>query len=189
MRTTALLGVGALALFAVPFLARAGDEPAKGKPVPGQPMPAFTAKVVKTIDSSKPTGLTVYMTLGVNCPATPVYTERVKELERTYAPKGVSFVYIYPNKTESSEAKAAFHLKSGYAGGMIDDEGARITKLLEGKKTSEAFVVGKDGVIAYRGGIDDSLKVADVKKKYLASALDEMLAGKPVTTQSTQPFG
>ncbi|TAJ16776.1 MAG: hypothetical protein EPO68_10520 [Planctomycetota bacterium] len=189
MKLPLLLGLGALALLAVPLLAFAGDEPAKGKPVPGEPMPAFTAKVVQTIDSSKPAGVTVYMTLGVNCPATPQYTERVKDIERAYLSKGVSFVYIYPNKTESSEAKAAFHLKSGYVGGMIDDEGARITKLLAGKKTSEAFVVGKDGKIAYRGGIDDSLKAAEVKQKYLATALDELLAGKPVTTQSTQPFG
>jgi hypothetical protein len=189
MRIPVLFGAGALALLAVPYLAFAGDEPAKGKPVPGEPMPAFTAKVVQTIDSTKPVGVTVYMTLGVNCPATPKYTDRVKELERAYMSKGVNFVYIYPNKTESSEAKANFHAKSAYAGGWVDDEGARITKLLEGKKTSEAFVVGKDGKIAYRGGIDDSLNAADVKAKHLAIALDEVLAGKPVTTNTTKPFG
>jgi hypothetical protein len=189
MKLSVLLSAGALALFAVPYLALTGDQAAQGKPVPGEAMPAFTAKVVTNIDSTKTKAVTVYMTLGVNCPATPRYTDRVKELESVYAQKGVQFVYIYPNKTESAEAKAAFHAKSGYAGGMVDDEGGRITKLLEGKKTSEAFVVGKDGKIAYRGGVDDSLDAKSVTAKYLATALDEVLAGKPVTTTSTKPFG
>jgi hypothetical protein len=45
----------------------------------------------------------------------------------------------------------------------------------------------------YNGAIDDkrSTNVADVKtaKNYVVAALDEMKAGKPVSTATTSPYG
>ena len=47
--------------------------------------------------------------------------------------------------------------------------------------------------MVYNGAIDDrkSTNVADVQgaKNYVAAALDEMKAGKPVTVASTTPYG
>jgi hypothetical protein len=54
-------------------------------------------------------------------------------------------------------------------------------------------VIDASGKVAYNGAIDDSpsTDVADVKtaKNYVAAALDEMKAGKPVSTPSTTPYG
>ena len=35
---------------------------------------------------------------------------------------------------------------------------------------------------------DDSREPGDVKQRYLATALDELLGGKPITTASSQVF-
>ena len=42
------------------------------------------------------------------------------------------------------------------------------------------------GVLQVEGAIDDSRDPGAVKERYLVTALDETLAGKPVTTTSSQ---
>ena len=55
------------------------------------------------------------------------------------------------------------------------------------------FVIDPKGVLVYAGAIDDrnTTDAADVAqaKNYVAQALDEAMAGKPVTTPSTLPYG
>jgi len=53
------------------------------------------------------------------------------------------------------------------------------------KTTPHMFVIDKDGKLVYAGGIDD-IKSA---KNYVSSALDELLAGKTVSKQSSTPYG
>jgi hypothetical protein len=61
------------------------------------------------------------------------------------------------------------------------------------KTTPHMFVVGPDGNFIYNGAIDDrrSSNPADAKaaKNYVRAALDEALAGKPVTVASSAPYG
>lgn len=55
------------------------------------------------------------------------------------------------------------------------------------------YVIDPKGTLVYAGGIDDKATAneADVKgaKNYVREAVEEVLAGKPVTTASTQPYG
>jgi len=55
------------------------------------------------------------------------------------------------------------------------------------------FVIDPTGKIVYQGAIDDkpSTELADVKTatNYVSSALEEAMAGKPVTKASSQPYG
>jgi hypothetical protein len=49
---------------------------------------------------------------------------------------------------------------------------------------------GKDLMVKYVGAIDDNSEDASaVTKKYLEDALDEVIAGKEVTTNSTKAIG
>ena len=160
----------------------------------GDQLPRFTAQlsgpspVKKDFDSHLAKGMMAYVFLGTTCPASRAYVERFRELERAYKPKGVSFVYIYPNRSDTSEVKAQFHKQSGFAGPMIDDQGAKVARALQARRGSETLLVGKDRKILFRGGIDDSRDAAQVKRRHLAIALDEHLAGKPITTTQTPVF-
>ena len=55
------------------------------------------------------------------------------------------------------------------------------------------YVIDGTGKVVYNGAIDDnrSANPDDVKgaKNFVAVALDEMKAGKPVSTPSTTPYG
>jgi peroxiredoxin len=59
--------------------------------------------------------------------------------------------------------------------------------------TPQMFVIDKDGNLIYAGGIDDkpSADPADIAtaKNYVKAALDEAMAGKPVSTASARPYG
>src|SRR5688572_10745998 len=75
--------------------------PAEPKPTTGkvgEKTPAATAKGRRggkeaTLDTQKNGKTTVYYLVGLSCPATKPYIERVQALEGTYAPKGVDFVF------------------------------------------------------------------------------------------------
>ena len=158
----------------------------------GERLPQFTAQITdvssgKTVefDSSKTTHPTVYVFIGTHCPATAAYAERLTELEKTYAAKGVDFIYLYPNREDTHDAQLAFHAEQKFTARLIDDQGARLAKLFNAQRTSELFLVNKDRVVVYHGAIDDSRDPSGVKQRYLATALDELLADKPITTASS----
>ncbi len=163
----------------------------------GQRLPQFTAQIIdvsgakpKTteFDSRKTKQATVYIFVGTHCPATAAYAERLAQLEKTYKAKGIDFIDIYPNREDTSDAKLAFHAEKKFTARVIDDQGAKLARLFDAKRTTELFVVNKDGIIVYHGAVDDSRDPGDVKQHYLATALDELLAGKPITTASSDVF-
>lgn len=177
--------LAALGLMAVPALARLTQDTAKI----GAKVPAFTATAVATVDSTDVKVPTAYMIVGVNCGATPAYEKRFKAVEDEFRAKGVDFFWVFPNKTETLEQKQAWMKKLGLKGGMIDDVGAKITKALEFTNTAAVVLTDKDGKIVYRGAIDDNRDEASVKRRHLAEAIKEVLAGKPVSFTSSKAPG
>ena len=75
---------------------------------------------------------------------------------------------------------------------LMDDPGA-VGRAYGAKTTPHMYVIDPAGKLAYAGAIDDkrSTDVEDVKrsKNYVAAALDEMKAGKPVSVAATTPYG
>lgn len=173
-----------------------GPPPPTGTGI-GQRVPEFRAELVRfgagapatgELDSLRNPRVTVYAFLGASCPASQAYSDRFKALESAYSPKGVDFVYIYSNSNDTPEAKRSFHSGRGFSGPMVDDQEHRLSKLFQAQRTSELFLVDRRGVVLYHGSLDDSRDPAGVKNHYLATALDEHLAGKPVTTSQSQVF-
>lgn len=73
------------------------------------------------------------------------------------------------------------------------DPAGEIGKLYDAKTTPHMFVIDKEGTLVYAGAIDDndSANPADAAtaKNYVSAALDEVIAGKPVTDAQTKPYG
>ena len=203
MLTRTWLAVAVASLFtAAPAATAAARAPTQEAAKPttgkvGEKIPAFTGKAVRggdkvsEFDSTKTGKTTVYFLVGVTCPATKPYAERLCALEAAYMPKGVDFVYLYVNSVgESLALKQKFHKDNKFAGAFLDDTGSAIAKKLAAAKTGETLIVDKDGKVLYRGGIDDNMSdAAKVKSKFVANALDEILADKPVTTTTGPIFG
>jgi peroxiredoxin len=85
--------------------------------------------------------------------------------------------------TETQSAATAFLL----------DESGEVGKTYNAKVTPEMYVIDANGVLVYHGAIDDkkSTNPGDIAgaKNYVAAALDEVLAGKPVSTPKTDAYG
>jgi peroxiredoxin len=76
---------------------------------------------------------------------------------------------------------------------LLLDTDSRMARAYEAKATPHMFVIDKAGRVAYMGGIDDrpyydpeSLKGAH---NYVAAALADLSAGRPVAEPVTRPYG
>ena len=75
---------------------------------------------------------------------------------------------------------------------LLDESGA-VGRAYGAKTTPHMYIVNPDGVLIYKGAIDD--KPTSNKdsipgaRNYVLAALDESMAGKPVSTASTTPYG
>ncbi len=75
---------------------------------------------------------------------------------------------------------------------LLDESGA-VGKTYGAKTTPHMYIVNPDGILIYKGAIDDKPNtnkdsIAGARNHVLA-ALDESMAGKPVSTASTTPYG
>jgi len=190
-----------LAAFAVAVLPAA--VLAFGSAPPGQPAPSFTVTDLE----GKPARLEDYkgriVVLEWNnfgCPFVQKHyrSGNMQALQKRY---GSDVVWLTVNSTNPSNADyqkpAALQSELESFGAhparyLMDDPGT-VGMAYGAKTTPHMFVIDASGKVAYNGAIDDkrSTDLADVKgaKNYVVAALEEMKAGKPVSTPSTVPYG
>lgn len=75
---------------------------------------------------------------------------------------------------------------------LLDPDG-KVGRLYDAKTTPHMFVINPEGKIIYAGAIDSirSPNPADIEKatNYVSAALDSAMAGKPVETATSTPYG
>ena len=76
---------------------------------------------------------------------------------------------------------------------MLMDDGGQVGRAYGARTTPHMYLIDTKGVLVYAGGIDDkrSANPEDVKtaRNFVRAALAEALAGKPVSTPATAPYG
>ncbi len=166
----------------------------------GQPAPAFTAvnSNGKPVMLSKLRGKFVVLEwFNPGCPFTQKHynSNNMQSLQKNYGAKGVTWLSV--NTTSGpADAKAinAWEKKmKATPKAVLLDSDTSLARLYGAKTTPHLFVINPQGTVIYAGAIDDirSADVEDIKgaKNYVSTALNEALAGKAVTTASTQPYG
>lgn len=136
----------------------------------------------------------VVIVLNFDCPNSTGYSSLLADMAKAYADKGVAFVGVCASDDEdaASVAKKAGEYKLGFPV-YRDDKGAAV-EALKAEATPEAFVLDHNFVLRYRGRIDDGYaarlkKNPQITSHDLKAALDEVLAGKPVSTPLTKAVG
>jgi peroxiredoxin len=73
---------------------------------------------------------------------------------------------------------------------ILNDSKGVTGKTYGAKTTPHLFIVDKDGTVAYQGALDSNAS-GDEKSpvNYISKALDELSAGKRVSTPETKPYG
>ncbi len=169
----------------------------------GQSAPAFTV----TDLSGKPVSLADYQGKTVvlewhnfGCPFVQKHyrSGNMQALQKRYAGDVVWLAVNSTTRTASDytePAKLAGQLRdfgAAPAKYLMDDPGA-MGQAYGAKTTPHMFIIDASGKVVYNGAIDDkrSTSLEDVKaaKNYVAAALDELKAGKPVSVATTTPYG
>ncbi len=107
-----------------------------------------------------------------------------------YQDKGVVWLAINSTSsaTNGSDKKAAEAAKLNYP--ILNDASGDIGHAYGARTTPHMFMVNKSGKLVYDGAIDDDPGGSKSDKlNYVAKALDELLAGKSVSTPETKPYG
>ena len=123
----------------------------------------------------------------------------MQSLQKTYTGKDVVWLSIIssaPGKqgaVDAAGATAIVKAKGAAPTQVLLDGKGDVGRLYEAKTTPHLFIIDKSGKLAYAGGIDSeaSADPADIATAtpYVKNALDELLAGKPITTSVTKPYG
>jgi peroxiredoxin len=132
----------------------------------------------------------VLMFIATECPVSNAYNGRYNALVAEYGARNVAFLGINSNKAEPAEAVKEHAKKHGFSFPILKDEKNVIADRLEAQRTPEIFVLHPaTRTVLYHGRIDDSQREEKITSRDLAAALDEILAGKPVSVTETKAFG
>ncbi len=111
-------------------------------------------------------------------------------LAARYADKGVVWLAINTTRTATPQTNALWAKKHDIGYPILDDHEGKVGLLYGAKATPDMFIIDPTGRLVYEGAIDDDPRGdKDDRVNYVQKALDELLAGKPVTTTQTKAYG
>jgi len=168
----------------------------------GKPAPDFTGTDIngKTVKLSDYKGkIVVLESYNSDCPfCHNQYQGAAQDLQKELAAKGV--VWLLVNSVNANnfshrspaQAQQEWHDLKIDATAWIDDTAGTIGHLYGMKTTPHVFVIAADGTLAYNGAMDDRPQPdgdPHTANNYVRNAVNELLAGKPVTVTQTKPYG
>jgi peroxiredoxin len=170
----------------------------------GAPAPDFTLTDV----AGKPVRLADYKGRHVvlewtnpNCPyvAKHYETGNMQALQKEFGEKGVVWLSIsstrpsHPEYVSEKEVETWRADKKATPTRVMLDKDGKVGRLYDARTTPHMYVIDPKGRLIFAGGIDDkrTFNHADVKtaKNFVRAALDESMAGKPVSVASATPYG
>jgi peroxiredoxin len=168
-----------------------------GQPAPDAALPNLTLPDIhrrpRALDGFKGAKALVVVFVGTECPVANLYVPTLIDLHKEYAPKGVQLLAINANSQDAFTLVSAHAQERGVPFPVLKDFDHAAADAFGATRTPEAFLLDAQRVIRYRGRIDDQYGVGVRRKaatrRDLKEAIDEFLAGKPVTTPTTQVAG
>jgi hypothetical protein len=133
--------------------------------------------------------------VGNDCPISNSYAHEIARICRDYHSRGVSctLIYVDPSLTDEQARQHAQEYGHGDYPKLVDRR-HEIVKAAGATVAPEAAVIDHSGKVVYLGRIDDSYAALGqprrpAKNTDLRNALDEIVAGKPITKPLTHALG
>ncbi len=137
--------------------------------------------------------LVVLAFIGTECPVAKAYGERLAEVAKKYADKGVQFLGVSSNRQDTITELAAYARVHHVEFPILKDLNNKLADQIGAQRTPEVFVLDADRAVRYHGRIDNQFGVGYAKKTasepFLKDAIDELLAGKTVAKGETAAVG
>ena len=174
------------------------------EPSVGSPAPAFTLTDTKGKQHNLADFKGKYVVLewvNLGCPFVKKHYEsgNMQATQKKAVEKGVVWLSVCSSADGKQGHMAAADWNEEIADrklastAVLIDESGTVGRSYGAKTTPHMYIINPDGVLVYKGAIDDkpSTNKDDIPgaRNYVLAALDESMAGKPVSTASTTPYG
>jgi len=193
------LGAIAIALAMLPLPGRAAAVAMIGQPAPAFSLTDTNGKQESLADFQGK--FVVLEWVNHDCPFVRKHygSGNMQRLQKKYVDEGVVWLSInssapgkqgnYPPAKWNELTAAAKAVPTAV---LLDPDGS-VGRTYGAKTTPHMYVIDPKGTLVYAGGIDDkpSTDPADIEgaRNYVDEALGEAMAGKPITTASSTPYG
>ena len=198
-----LLAIGVFYLVTFATVTAAADSLEIGSAAPDFNLPGVDGKQHRLQEFQDADVLAVIFTCN-HCPTAQAYEERVKRLAADYKDKKVAVVAISPNDPEAlrldefgysdvGDSLEDMKIRAKDAGFnfpyLYDGENQRVSRAYGPLATPHAFIFDRARKLRFTGRIDNSDKPQLATSHDTRSAIDALLAGRPVPVEKTKVFG
>ncbi len=174
-----------------------------GSAAPGFSLKGVDGKIHKLDDYAKSKILVIAFTCD-HCPTAQLYEGRIQKLADDYRPKGVTLVAIQPNNakavrldelgyTDVSDSLDDMKIRAQYRHFnfpyLYDGDTQATANAYGPQATPHVFIFDEQRKLRYEGRVDNNQRQSLATTADARNALDELLAGKPVTVTHTRAFG
>jgi peroxiredoxin len=175
-----------------------------GSPAPPFSLPGTDGKIYTLESFAKAQVLVIIFTCN-HCPTAQAYEDRIVQLTKDYTSKNVALVAIMPNDPSSinldelgytdmgdsyDEMKLRAKEKNFNFPYLYDGDNEKVALAYGPIATPHVYIFDKQRILRYSGRIDDTEKPTKTPAVMDArNAINELLAGKPVTVPTTKVFG
>ena len=156
-------------------------------------MKDVTGKEVSLKDAVRKNGVLVMFSCNT-CPYVKKNQQRTRDIAAYALKNDVGVILLNSNEgqrgsDDSFAAMQQYAKDQGYNWYYAVDANNVLADAFGATRTPENFLFNKEGKLVYHGAIDDNPEQAEVQRKHLWVALDEMLNGKDVTVKTTRSVG
>jgi peroxiredoxin len=129
-----------------------------------------------------------------HCPYALAWHDRLVDVARDYAVRGVRFLAVNSNDAERYPADSYEAMRERVAAEewpfpYLHDESQEVARKWGAERTPHLFVVDAEGRLRYEGAPDPDYGDPSHEAVWLREALDDLLAGDEVARPRTDPVG
>jgi peroxiredoxin/mono/diheme cytochrome c family protein len=194
MRSAVWVGLIVFAVLPAVSAESRADTTSVGRTIGGFRLKDPRDQAIVSLADLKDRKAIVVVFLGVECPVSNLFLPVLADLHKDYQSKGVAFVGINSNSQDGLERVAAHGRQHAIPFPILKDVGNKVADQFGARRTPEVFLLDGSGKVLYQGRIDDQFGIGYARpgkptRRDLAAALEETLAGKPVSVATTTASG
>lgn len=165
-----------------------------GEQAPDFSLPATDGRTYSLADFKSYPALVIFFTCN-HCPYVRNSDEVTRAIVEKYQPKGVAFVGINSNSEETVPDDSFANMikrmdEQAFPWLYLRDESQEVALAYGALRTPHFYIFDNERQLIYTGhAIENPRQPEQSRTQELVHALDEHLAGKPITTPITNPVG
>jgi hypothetical protein len=130
-----------------------------------------------------------------HCPYALAWHDRLLDVARDYADRGVRVLLVNPNDADRFPADSLDAMRErveadgGWPAPYLRDESQEVARAYGARTTPDVFVLDSELRLRYRGAPDADHRDPSLNGAWLREALDAVLAGEDPPQAETEPVG